>query len=99
MHLGEHDSVEEAYRAGRCRLDATSAKITALNAPALLAGKVSLSLSQRPKPATSNMTKEEFLGAVQQTKEHIQVCGVCVVEGSAGGGGAACFSRPEGHCK
>ena len=41
--------------------------------PQLLNGKVSLSLSQRPRTATSNMTKEEFLAAVDKTKEYIQV--------------------------
>lgn len=73
MHLDEHSSVEEAYLAGRRRLAATSTRLTAQHAPALLNGRVSLSLSQRPRTATSNMTREEFLGAVQKTKEYIQV--------------------------
>ena len=38
----------------------------------LLPRQVSLSLSQQPRPATSNMTKAEFLAAVDATKEHIQ---------------------------
>ena len=35
--------------------------------------QVTLSLSKRPHPPTnSNMTKEQFLAAVHETKEHIQ---------------------------
>ena len=35
--------------------------------------QVTLSLSKRPHPPTnSNMTKEQYLAAVDQTKEHIQ---------------------------
>ena len=35
--------------------------------------QVTLSLSKRPRPPTnSNMTKEQYLAAVDQTKEHIQ---------------------------
>lgn len=35
--------------------------------------QVTLSLSKRPHPPTgSNMSKEQFLAAVDQTKEHIQ---------------------------
>lgn len=73
MHLEDYGSVEEAYLAGKRRLAATAAKITNTNAPSLLSGKVSLSLSQRPRTATSNMTKGEFLAAVEKTKEYIQV--------------------------
>ncbi|EFN53756.1 hypothetical protein CHLNCDRAFT_25481 [Chlorella variabilis] len=72
VHLGDYGSVEEAYLAGKRRLAATAAKIANQNAPQLLNGKVSLSLSQRPRTATSNMSKEEFLGAVEATKEYIQ---------------------------
>ena len=51
-------------------------KITTQNAPHLLGGKVGLSLSQRPStPSVSNMTKQQFLGAVEKTKEYIQVGG------------------------
>jgi hypothetical protein len=98
VHLDEHSSVEEAYLAGRRRLAATAARLTTQHAPALLNGRVSLSLSKRPRTATSNMTREEFLGAVGKTKEYIQVgvasrgwwcvcvC-VCVCVGGWGGGG------------
>lgn len=73
VHLDDYGSVEEAYLAGKRRLAATASKLTNQNAPQLLNGRVSLSLSKRPRTATSNMSKEEFLGAVQQTKEYIQV--------------------------
>ncbi|KAI3425297.1 hypothetical protein D9Q98_009063 [Chlorella vulgaris] len=72
VHLDDYGSVEEAYLAGKRRLAATASKLTNQNAPQLLNGRVSLSLSKRPRTATSNMSKEEFLGAVQQTKEYIQ---------------------------
>lgn len=72
VHLGEHDSVEEAYLAGRRQLAATVASITAAPVPTLLGGKVTMSLSQRPATATSNMTRQQFLDAVDATKEYIQ---------------------------
>ncbi|KAL4430388.1 hypothetical protein ABPG77_002194 [Micractinium sp. CCAP 211/92] len=72
VHLDDYSSAEEAYLAGKRRLAATTAKIANQNAPQLINGKVSLSLSQRPRTATSNMTKEEFLSAVEATKEYIQ---------------------------
>eukprot|EP00887_Chlorella_sp_A99_P002930 scaffold24.g2930.t1 len=78
VHLGEHDSVEEAYLAGRRQLAATVASITAAPVPTLLGGKVTMSLSQRPATATSNMTRQQFLDAVDATKEYIQarLCGL-----------------------
>jgi hypothetical protein len=79
VHLDDYGSVEEAYLAGKRRLAATASKLTNQNAPQLLNGRVSLSLSKRPRTATSNMSKEEFLGAVQQTKEYIQVRHCCCV--------------------
>lgn len=71
--LDDHASVEEAYLAGRARLAATSALVTARNAPQLLSGRVSLALGQRPAAqAASNMTRDQFLAAIAATKEHIQ---------------------------
>ncbi|GAB4815921.1 hypothetical protein N2152v2_002967 [Parachlorella kessleri] len=73
VHLDEYGSVEEAYLAGKRHLAQVAGKITTQNAPLLLGGKVGLSLSQRPStPSVSNMTKQQFLGAVEKTKEYIQ---------------------------
>lgn len=71
--VDEFGSVEEAYLNGRQRLAAVCAKIANDNAPQLMNGRVSLSLSKRPQqPRHSNMTKQEFMDAVAATKEHIQ---------------------------
>lgn len=74
VHVDRHASVEAAFLAGRRSLSATCNKLTAENAPAMLNAKVTMSLTQRPSlaSATSNMTKPEFLAAVEKTKEHIQ---------------------------
>ena len=74
VHVDRHASVEAAFLAGRRALAATCAKLTAENAPAMLNARVTMSLTQRPSldSATSNMTKSEFLAAVEKTKEHIQ---------------------------
>jgi len=73
VNLDDFGSVEEAYLAGRRRLATVSAKISADHAPQLTSGKVSLSLSSRPRqPRHSNMTETQFLNGVAETKEHIQ---------------------------
>lgn len=73
VKIDEYESIEEAYHSARRRLSTLSSKISVENAPNLSQGKVTLSLSSRPSPPErSNMTKEEFLGAVAATKEYIQ---------------------------
>lgn len=73
VHLDRHASLEEAYQHGQQQLQKTSRKIENEHSPNLTNGKVTLSLSKRPHPPTnSNMTKEQFLAAVHETKEHIQ---------------------------
>lgn len=60
-------------RPGKRRLESLSARITNENAPQLINGKVTLSLSRRPQPpATSNLSKEAFMEAIRATKEYIQ---------------------------
>lgn len=73
VHLDRHESLEDAYQHGKEQLRRTSRKIENEHSPNLTNGKVTLSLSKRPHPPTnSNMTKEEYLAGVAQTKEHIQ---------------------------
>ncbi|KAL3160773.1 hypothetical protein ABBQ38_009186 [Trebouxia sp. C0009 RCD-2024] len=73
VHLDRHSSLEEAYQHGQRQLQITSRKIENEHSPNLTNGKVTLSLSKRPHPPTnSNMTKKQYLAAVDQTKEHIQ---------------------------
>jgi len=75
-HLDEHASLEESYADARARLDALSSRLAAAGrtgGPRLPASRIAMETSERPaRPdATSNMTREEFLGAVATTKEHI----------------------------
>ncbi|KAL6776027.1 ANS1 [Auxenochlorella protothecoides x Auxenochlorella symbiontica] len=84
VHLGAHASPEAAFLAGRERLAATAAAIRSENAPAMLGARVNMSLGQRPalSAATSNMTKAQFMAAVERTKEHIQAGDVFQLVGS-----------------
>ena len=68
------------YAAGRARLDAMVARLDAASASGgggaagLAPARVTLDPAHRPvPPSASNMSKDEFLGAVAATKEHIQV--------------------------
>ena len=77
-HLDEHDSLERSYADARSRLSALSARLAAAGrtgGPRLPASKIAseLETSRRPErpDASSNMTRDEFLGAVAATKEHI----------------------------
>ncbi|KAL6753966.1 ADC synthase [Haematococcus lacustris] len=76
VHLQEADiasevSLRAAYHAGATRLRHLAGLLTS-PPPAMSSGQVGLSLGQRPaSPGKSNVTKEEFLAAVQETKEHI----------------------------
>ena len=69
-------SPEAAYAAGRARLDALVARLDAArgpSAPPLPPARVTLRTQDRPSPpATSNMTRSGFLGAIATAKEHIQ---------------------------
>eukprot|EP00884_Botryococcus_braunii_P020774 jgi/Botrbrau1/7380/Bobra.0316s0023.2 len=63
VHLDRHASVESAYLAGKRRLQALADRLT----------PVTMSVSRRPNtPQDSNMTKEQYMGAVEATKEYIQ---------------------------
>ena len=73
VNTDEHTSLESAYTSARSRLASIYAKLSSESAPSIPQGIVSLSLSERPNvPQVSNMTKDQFLGAIETTKEHIQ---------------------------
>ena len=65
--------VEASLEAGEMALDALVRALQPKTMPALPFGEVSMSLTQPPTPLTdsSTMTKDEFLGAVAKTKDHI----------------------------
>jgi anthranilate synthase component 1 len=69
-------SLESAYAAGSARLGALVARLESARgpgAPPLPPARVNLRTEDRPDPpATSNMTKDGFLGAIAAAKEHIQ---------------------------
>lgn len=72
VHTDKHDSLEAAYQHGRQQLASVARKVCNENAPSLSNGRVTLTLSNRPRPpAFSNMTRQDFLAAVAATKEHI----------------------------
>ncbi|KAJ9511440.1 hypothetical protein QJQ45_029898 [Haematococcus lacustris] len=69
--IASEDSLRAAYHSGATRLRHLAGLLTS-PPPAMSSGQVGLSLGQRPaSPGKSNVTKEEFLAAVQETKEHI----------------------------
>ena len=69
----EYASSEEAYQKGMDAVDALIDDLQPSKSPRMKQGFVNLELNQRPsEPKDSTMTKEEFLGAVAQTKEHIK---------------------------
>jgi len=69
--LGSDAALREAYDGGAARLKHLSALLNS-PPPPLQGGEVGLALGQRPaSPGKSNMTREQFLGAVGATKEHI----------------------------
>ncbi|CAD7702473.1 unnamed protein product, partial [Ostreobium quekettii] len=68
-----HASLEEAFLHGVAQLKQMCEQISKKNAPQLLEGSVGLSLNKQPAhPSISDMTKEEYCEAVEETKEHIQ---------------------------
>ena len=63
---------DAALADGEDRLASLVKALQPQSAPTLPFGEVSMSLTQPPTPPTdSTMTKDEFLGAVAETKEHI----------------------------
>lgn len=73
VNTEEHSSLEAAYDSALGRVTDIYSKLSSSFATTMEQGIVSLSLSERPNvPQNSNMTKEEFLSAVDATKEHIQ---------------------------
>ena len=74
VHVGEHASVDAAFAHGHAQVDRL---IKCLGEPNPLAGsmanRVTMALEERsPNAQVSNMAKEDFLAAVETTKEHIQ---------------------------
>lgn len=71
VHLDPSTPLEEAYASGKARL-AHLVEVLSGPSPPLQNASISLALTQRPaSPGTSNMTEQEFLGAVEEAKEHI----------------------------
>ena len=71
VKVDDHASMEDAYACGKERLESLNAKLEG-PCPKLAFGRVNLSLQQRPKrPENSNFTEEDFLKAIESTKEHI----------------------------
>jgi len=69
----EFESDDAAYANGSASLDAMIDDLQPSKSPAMKQGYVNVELSQRPsEPKDSTMTKDEFLGAVAATKEHIK---------------------------
>ncbi|OUS47519.1 anthranilate synthase alpha subunit [Ostreococcus tauri] len=69
----EYANVDEAYHKGMDAVDALIDDLQPSKSPTLKQGFVNLQLDQRPSvPKDSTMTKDDFLGAVAQTKEHIK---------------------------
>ena len=70
INLDDFDSLDDAFRDGKNRLETLTRKLQ--ERPNLAFGYVDLSLQQRPnKPENSNFTEEEFMKAIEATKEHI----------------------------
>lgn len=70
VNLDDFDSVEAAFQHGKDRLDTLTRQLQ--QRPNLAFGRVDLSLQQRPnKPKNSNFTEQEFMQAIEATKEHI----------------------------
>lgn len=67
----DYPSLETAYTAGREELANLKDSITPQSAPQLLQADVQIDTSKRPKTPSSNMSKEQFLDAVEKTKEFI----------------------------
>jgi anthranilate synthase component 1 len=71
--VDEYSSADEAYTTGMDALDAMIDDLQPSKSPPMKQGYVNLELNQRPsEPKDSTMTKDEFLGAVAATKEHIK---------------------------
>ncbi|KAJ9553486.1 hypothetical protein OSB04_017531 [Centaurea solstitialis] len=72
VRLDQYSSIEEAYKDGIKRLEILVSKVHDVTAPRLSPGSVELSTHQFGTPLEqSSMTKEEYMGAVLQAKEHI----------------------------
>ncbi|GMH40188.1 hypothetical protein BSKO_08092 [Bryopsis sp. KO-2023] len=72
VHTDSFTTLEEAYSHGCENLERLCNKITKCEVTPFLSGSVDMSLAQRPAPAVSNMTKEEYLEGVETTKEYIE---------------------------
>jgi len=71
VDLTEHASLEAAYLSGRSELSQLKQSLTRRGSPPLMHADVDIDTSKRPAVARSNMSKEEFLAAVEKTKEYI----------------------------
>lgn len=70
VNMDSFDNINDAFRDGKNRLETLTRKLQ--QRPNLAFGQVDLSLQQRPnKPENSNFTEEEFMKAIDVTKEHI----------------------------
>ncbi|KAI3734933.1 hypothetical protein L6452_14415 [Arctium lappa] len=72
VRLDQYLSIEEAYKDGIKRLEILVSKVHDVDAPRLSPGSVELSTHQFGSPLDqSSMTREEYMAAVLQAKEHI----------------------------
>ncbi|KAG8651448.1 hypothetical protein MANES_07G127900v8 [Manihot esculenta] len=72
VRMERHSSVEDAYSDGTKRLGSLLARVQDIDPPRLSAGVVNLQTRQfGPSLTKSNMTCEEYKGAVLKAKEHI----------------------------
>eukprot|EP01025_Chloroclados_australasicus_P055525 TRINITY_DN6745_c0_g2_i3.p1 TRINITY_DN6745_c0_g2~~TRINITY_DN6745_c0_g2_i3.p1 ORF type:complete len:611 (+),score=77.88 TRINITY_DN6745_c0_g2_i3:52-1833(+) len=69
----EYNTVEEAYMSGKNKVQEMVSLLSNSNMASLPNARVDLDTSKRPvPPAISNMSKPQFLDAVETTKEYIQ---------------------------
>jgi anthranilate synthase component 1 len=74
VHVEEFESVAHAYADGAARLAALTDRLAAagsVGGPSLPTARVGLATAAKPAAAASNMSKDEFLGAVATVQGHI----------------------------
>lgn len=72
VHTDQYSSLEEAYTNGQKQLEGFISRVQNIDPPKLSSGSVDLAISQHGSIVKqSNMTKEEYVLAIQKAKEHI----------------------------
>lgn len=72
VHTDQYSSLEEAYIDGQKQLENLTSRLQSSDLPKLSSGSVDLSIGKHGAIMEhSNMTKEDYISAIQKAKEHI----------------------------